>query len=115
MNGYRPEAGQYIPVRAPAETLARMAQVVGVTPEQLEQANRADAAAELRELPPLATSQFDENIATAHALLDAIEQDPQALERLRRILGAAGSGRPAKTTERDKPDTDEDPGTSLTG
>lgn len=50
VTGYRSEAGQYIPVRGPAETLARMAQVVGVTPEELEEADREDAAAELREL-----------------------------------------------------------------
>jgi transcriptional regulator with XRE-family HTH domain len=43
-------AGVYAPVRGPAETLARMARVVGVTPEQLEQAGRPDAATELREL-----------------------------------------------------------------
>lgn len=44
----------WVPVKAPPETLARMAQVVGVTPEQLETAGRPDAAAELRELPALA-------------------------------------------------------------
>lgn len=54
VSGYQTvSAGVYAPVRGPAETLARMAQVVGVTPEQLEQAGRSDAAAELRELPSL--------------------------------------------------------------
>ncbi|WP_052620254.1 hypothetical protein, partial [Mycobacteroides abscessus] len=36
-----------VPVRAPAETLARMANTVGVTPEQLRDVDRNDAAAEL--------------------------------------------------------------------
>lgn len=49
--GYRTvSAGVTAPVRAPAATIARMAQVVGVTPEQLEEADREDAAAELREM-----------------------------------------------------------------
>ncbi len=43
-------AGVYAPVRGPADTLARMAQVVGVTPEQLDEADRPDAAEELRAL-----------------------------------------------------------------
>ena len=40
--------GVYAPVRGPAETLARMAKVVGVTPDQLAEAGRPDAAEELR-------------------------------------------------------------------
>ncbi|TDD77702.1 helix-turn-helix domain-containing protein [Actinomadura rubrisoli] len=40
--------GVWVAVRGPADTIARMAQVVGVTPEQLEEAGRADAAEELR-------------------------------------------------------------------
>jgi transcriptional regulator with XRE-family HTH domain len=40
--------GVYEPVRAPDRTVARMAAVVGVSPEQLEEAGRADAAAVLR-------------------------------------------------------------------
>lgn len=42
----------WMPVKAPPETLARMAQVVGVTPEQLAEAGREDAAEALRALPP---------------------------------------------------------------
>jgi hypothetical protein len=44
-------AGVYAPVRGPAATLARMASVAGVTPAQLEQAGRADAAAVLTASP----------------------------------------------------------------
>lgn len=40
----------YVAVKGPADTVARIADVVGVTPDQLEQADRADAAAALREL-----------------------------------------------------------------
>ncbi len=52
--GSRPFRGGYYPEAAPAELLARMAQVVGVTAEELAACGRADAAAELAALPPLA-------------------------------------------------------------
>ncbi len=42
--------GVTAPVRGPAETLARMARVVGVSPDDLEQVGRPDAAAALRTL-----------------------------------------------------------------
>ena len=41
-------AGSYIAVRGPADTVARIASAVGVTPAQLEEAGREDAAEELR-------------------------------------------------------------------
>lgn len=45
VKGYQSvSAGTVVPVKAPAGTLAKMAQVVGVTPEQLIKAGRADAA-----------------------------------------------------------------------
>lgn len=47
-------SGQYAEVVAPAARLARMASVVGVTPEQLENADRPDAADALRNLRPVA-------------------------------------------------------------
>jgi transcriptional regulator with XRE-family HTH domain len=43
-NGYRVTAAGREPQTAPAETLARMAQVVGVTPAELESRGRGDAA-----------------------------------------------------------------------
>ena len=53
INGYQPVGqGQTIPVRAPADTLARMASVVGVTPKELAVAGRADAAEELHQIFP---------------------------------------------------------------
>lgn len=46
--GFKYEAGGIrVPAHAPATTLARMAKVVGATPEQLREAGRDDAAAEL--------------------------------------------------------------------
>ncbi|WP_174545662.1 helix-turn-helix domain-containing protein [Nocardiopsis dassonvillei] len=60
VSGYQVVAkGTYIPVRGPAETIASMARVVGVTPEQLIQADREDAAKVLTEIAdaaPLAAS-----------------------------------------------------------
>lgn len=45
VNGYASVgAGQTVPVEGPAETIARMAMAVGVTPDQLRQAGRTDAA-----------------------------------------------------------------------
>ncbi|MFE6551642.1 helix-turn-helix domain-containing protein [Streptomyces sp. NPDC057746] len=48
--GYQSVGGQQIPVRAPDETLARMALAVGVTADQLREAGREEAAAALDEL-----------------------------------------------------------------
>lgn len=45
--------GQNLAVTAPPTTLARMAHAVGVTPEQLADAGRDDAAEELRALAQL--------------------------------------------------------------
>ncbi|MGL3805885.1 helix-turn-helix domain-containing protein [Paeniglutamicibacter sp. R2-26] len=53
VNGYQPVGqGQVIPVRAPADTLARMAHVVGVSPKELAESGRADAAEELHQMFP---------------------------------------------------------------
>lgn len=50
VNGAQPlGGGEYNRVVGPAVTLARMAKAVDVTPEQLEEAGRADAAKVLRE------------------------------------------------------------------
>ncbi len=54
-SGYqRPRAGVVVEVTAPPDTLARMAVVVGLTPEDLEAAGRSDAAAALRQSWPAA-------------------------------------------------------------
>lgn len=81
--------GVYAPVRGPAETLARMAKVVGVTPEQLEEAGRDDAAEELRALQPHThgagpaspvEESLREKLARAH---DLIAEGNRILEELR--------------------------------
>jgi hypothetical protein len=67
VSGYQTiSQGVYAPVHGPAETVARMAQVVGVTPEELDDADRPDAAEELRHLTHAPTldeinEQLDEN------------------------------------------------------
>lgn len=49
VDGYQVvSAGNYQPLRGPAETVARMAAIAGVTAEALETAGRDDAARELR-------------------------------------------------------------------
>lgn len=77
-------AGVYAPVRGPAETIARMAQVVRVTPEQLEEAGRPDAAEALRgvqapepERPP---------VREPDELDQWLERDPEARAALRVVL-----------------------------
>ena len=46
-NGFRPERGTRYRETGPAQTIARMAAVVGISPEQLTEAGRPDAADEL--------------------------------------------------------------------
>jgi transcriptional regulator with XRE-family HTH domain len=64
VKGYQAvSAGTKVPVTAPPDTLARMANVVGVTPEQLEDAGRLDAAESHRFLfkaEPVPSSRFPE-------------------------------------------------------
>lgn len=74
-------AGIWVPVRAPAETLARMAQVVGVTPEQLERANRADAAEELRLLLAKPEPEPEMGGMTLEQAIDETRLGPQPSER----------------------------------
>lgn len=62
IQGYQTVSGVHVPVRAPADTLARMAHAVGgVAPEQLAVVGREDAAEELRTLPLTGGSQSDES------------------------------------------------------
>jgi transcriptional regulator with XRE-family HTH domain len=81
--GRRTFRGQAFPETAPPEILARMAQAVGVPPAELEEAGRADAAAELLALAPrrepreATQAQLDEIINRVGDLID---------ERVRRIL-----------------------------
>lgn len=91
--------GNWVPVGAPADTLARMAEAVGATPEQLEAAGRADAAEELRELTAEGSKDGDqqsieESIRIMREVNDRLEADPElaraVLQMLRRSAGQAG-------------------------
>lgn len=83
--------GVYAPVHGPAQTLARMAAVAGVTPAQLVQAGRADAAKEL------ANRDAD---ATHEQMLQRVrEMNPeQARELLAAIAVQLGIRVPAERT-----------------
>jgi transcriptional regulator with XRE-family HTH domain len=91
--------GIQIPVRGRAETVARMAQVVGVMPEQLAQADREDAAEELRGLAPPESpkrppveglrelrDRFDRILA------DGDPGDVQALDKFTRAIDPGNNG-----------------------
>ncbi|CAL9608564.1 hypothetical protein SUDANB1_05577 [Streptomyces sp. enrichment culture] len=91
VTGFQTVAGVQHAVKAPPDTLARMALVVGVTPAQLREAGREDAAAELVELqeaghvvmtPRVATPTLDAITALLHTLTPE-EQE----EVIRRIAG----------------------------
>ncbi|MFP3119521.1 hypothetical protein [Streptomyces sp. SM8] len=85
ISGYQSVSGNHIPVRAPADTLARMAQAAGVTADELAEAGREDAAAELREIAPAApASQSSAQVEAITALLATLPPDAQQ-EVLRRL------------------------------
>lgn len=105
MHGYQNVgAGTNAPVRGPADTVARMAQVVGVTPEQLEGAERPDAADELRALktdkPEPTTGEGLSDVEVAE-LLRLAREDPQvARATLRKMQG--GGRTPPPTPDEDR-------------
>lgn len=98
VSGYRQETAELrVPVRAPARTLARMARVVGSTPEQLREVGRDDAADELVRLcaepatpPKNAQTQGQETTVDVAVEFAAMEQvaavigdlDPEARRRV---------------------------------
>ncbi len=71
-------AGVYAPVRGPARTLARMAAVAGLSPGQLEQAGRADAAAALADASTAGSA------AAADAILRRVRE--MSTEQARELL-----------------------------
>lgn len=75
--------GLEIPVTGvPADTIARMARAVDVTPDDLDEAGRHDAAAELRKI--LAAEPNDTG--------DALDDIQQRLKRLERHIGLEDGG-----------------------
>ncbi|MEU5640000.1 helix-turn-helix domain-containing protein [Streptomyces milbemycinicus] len=92
VSGYQTVSGSHIPVRAPDETLARMAHVAGVTADELGQAGREAAAEALEELagPPApagATDAYasDPHLAAITALLESLS--PEARNEVLRRVG----------------------------
>ena len=81
VKGYQGTGSGRIPVVAPADTLARMALVVGVTPDELDGAGRSDAAESLRHV--LATSEHPDTE------LSQVSTDRLLGEIRRRIEGAS--------------------------
>lgn len=80
MRGNQTVGGARVPVVAPPDTLARMAHAVGVTPEQLEEVDRADAAEELRDLaqhetPPPPGDRDDPGVRALKAVWQTLEPE----------------------------------------
>jgi hypothetical protein len=114
-SGFQTVSGQQIPVRGPADTVARMAKAVGLLPQQLAEVGRGDAADELKALlgetaGPEESSpgdDFEERIARIRA-------NPEARKRLVDLLTAgllrqeeeqAGEGDRGDGRERPRRDT----------
>jgi transcriptional regulator with XRE-family HTH domain len=79
-----PAKGEYNSACGSARTLARMAQVVDVTPDDLEKAGRADAAERLRNLGDLrATTGRPDDF---HSRIDHLMGQPKARRMLERMV-----------------------------
>ncbi|WP_433225411.1 helix-turn-helix domain-containing protein [Actinomadura formosensis] len=87
-------AGAYAPVRGPADTVARIADAVGVTPEQLESVGRGDAARELRLLAAERAgdeaAEEEDEFARMDRLYEQWKRDPERGPALRTILESWG-------------------------
>lgn len=87
VNGYQSAGqGHYIPVRAPADTIARMADVVGVTADQLSDAGRTDAAGELIKLQRNRSAHFP--VGSAGDPVDLTRLSPAELEAVKAVIRA---------------------------
>lgn len=102
VSGYQSVGGQQVPVRAPAETLARMAQAAGVTPDELRTAGRDDAAAELDALRDQPAGGLQPSTPTIGALANLLATlPPEAQDEVLRLIGRDVPGRPARDTAED--------------
>ncbi|OHU72506.1 hypothetical protein BKG86_00090 [Mycobacteroides chelonae] len=86
VSGYRPsrEDAPKVRVIAPAQTIARMAYAVDATPQQLKDAGRDDAAAELAVI--LAATESDQSLPAVEALPRPEEMARQVREHVGTIL-----------------------------
>ena len=73
--------GIQVPVHGRAETVARMAQVVGVTAEQLSSVDREDAGRELRRLPPLNGAGAEPSLGEVMERMTALAEEVRKLQR----------------------------------
>ncbi|MFE3378818.1 hypothetical protein [Streptomyces anulatus] len=97
--GYVSVQGHHSPVRAPGETLARMAMAVRVTPTELRGAGRDDAAAELELLLERAEQERPSPPQGGYAPpLDAVTAIMAALspEEQEEVIRRLRSGSPAR-------------------
>lgn len=94
VNGYLSAGGgNYVPVTAPPDTLARMAKVVGVTPEQLMEVDRGDAAAELHRLLRSETDPETLPVGTGVQPVDLTNLSPDEIEAAKAVIRAIRSAR----------------------
>lgn len=92
--------GEYKRVTAPADTLARMAQAVGATPDQLRRVDRDDAARSLEEITPdPADINYAPPVDAVYEILAALPPDAQD-EVIRRIRSAAPPAADSETKDR---------------
>lgn len=105
--GHETRRGKQAPAFAPDGRLAAMARVVGVTPQELAEAGRKDAAGVLDEMLRRERAQNDEPVFPGDPELERIrrqvESDPEAAisrlaDGLARILAGGGSEAIAKLT-----------------
>lgn len=94
VNGYQSAgAGQTVEVRGPDETIARMAHVVGVTPEQLREAGRPEAADLLIALEGMQSESEWQSVGTAlDRLIDIREQLNAVIDELSDAGGSTSTG-----------------------
>jgi len=79
--------GEYREVHAKPETLARIAQVIGLTPDQLRKVRRTDAAEALEEITPDPQPEppsYTPPVDAVYAILASLPPDAQA-EVVRRL------------------------------
>jgi transcriptional regulator with XRE-family HTH domain len=86
--------GHYAPLTARAETLARMAAAVGVTPEQLAEVDREDAAAVLIRInrEPAEPTHRSGPVGTGVDPVDLASLSPEELEAVRAVIRAMRAG-----------------------
>lgn len=80
VSGVQSAGGVVVPVRATDEALARMAGAVGLPPEELEAADRADAAALLRGSPAEEARRLSAEIE--HLVSELPPKDRERIERI---------------------------------